>query len=314
MSIITVADQPDLDITVEKISPRRAQEYLGYNISNRNLRTGHVDALARDIAAGHWQLTHMPLAFDTDGNLIDGQHRLHAIIKSETPLNMIVVRGVQKSVQEVIDAGAARSGADALKLSGRVEVNHPAVAAVARTAILWNEGHHRIVRPGVNGSRKVTNSEITEWVDWQNALPDNALTVTAAVGMARLWHNEVTNLVPLSVVAFAFLLLGSVDLDDANSFFTSLDKLEFGEGQDDPLRQLYQRENLARIDKEGLRISQHLYYIVTAWNAYRTRDDEGNCEGVKFVTSPASGKQKPVKLRIRTVAGVTQYPVVPEAI
>jgi hypothetical protein len=306
--LITPAEGHGLDITVELITPRRAQEYLGFNISNRNLRSGHIDALARDITADHWQLTHMPLAFDMDGNLIDGQHRLHAILKAGTPQPMIVVRGVHKSVQEVIDAGAARSGADALKLSGRVDVNHPAVAAVARTAILWEEGHHRVVRPGVNGSRKVTNSEITAWVDEQNALPEDGVNVINAVSMSRMWHHEVTNLIPLSVVAFAFLILGNVDIDDATNFFTSLDKLEFGEGNEDPLRQLYQRENLAQRDREGLRISQHLYYIMTAWNAYR------GGEGVKFVTSPSSGKQKPVRPRIVTKGGVTQYPMVPVAV
>jgi hypothetical protein len=299
-------------ITYEEITPALAETYLGKNISNRHVRKGHFQALASDMTAGRWQSSHMALAFDTDGNLIDGQHRLLAIIESGVNQWMLVVRDVPKSVQEVIDAGAARSGADALKLSGRVDSNHPAVAAAARIAILWDEGHHRTVRAGINGSRKVTNSEITAWVDEQLALPPGALNITGAVGQARTWHG-VNDLMSLSVSSFCMLLLGTVDEADAVEFFNNLDSMSFT-GNDDPVKQLYHRLNQAKQRKEGLRISQILWYILTAWNAFR----EGQAGGVgeldaPFVKPSAGGGWVPTtQPRVKKKGGLTVYPLVPD--
>jgi hypothetical protein len=255
----------------------------------------------------------MALAFDTDGNLIDGQHRLLAVIESGQSQFMLVVRNVPKSVQEVIDAGAARSGADALKLSGRVDSNHPAVAAAARIAILWDEGHHRTVRAGINGSRKVTNSEITAWVDQQLALPAGALSITGAVGQARTWHG-VNDLMSLSVSSFSMLMLGSMDETDAVEFFNNLDDMSFT-GDDDPICQLYRRLNISKMKKEGLRISEVLWYVFTAWNAYR----EGRILGTAgeldapFVKKVAGGGwTATTQPKTRVKGGVTIYPLVPD--
>jgi hypothetical protein len=299
-------------ITWEEITPAIAEAYLGKNLSNRHIRNGHVTALASDMTAGRWQPTHMALGFDTDGNLIDGQHRLLAIIQSGVSQWMLVVREVAKSVQEVIDAGAARSGADALKLSGRVDSNHPAVAAVARTAILWDEGHHRTVRAGVNGARKVTNSEITAWVDDQLALPVGALNVTGAVGQARTWHG-VNDLMPLSISSFCMLLLGSVDEADAVEFFNNLDSTSFT-SNDDPIFQLYRRLNIAKMKKEGLRISQVLWYIITAWNAFRDGQAGGTGELDAAFVKPSGGGgwTATVQPRVKKKGNLTIYPLVPD--
>lgn len=302
----------EADITMEFITPDQAEMYLAKNISNRHLRPGHYKALASDMTAGRWQESHMGLAFDTDGNLIDGQHRLHAIIESDEPQWMIVVRNVPKAVQEVIDAGAARSAADALKLSNRVDSNHPAVAAAARIAILWSEDHHRTVRKNTNGARKVTNSEITEWVDEQIAIDLAGQTsVLTTVPEAAKWRT-VSSLMSLSVTSFVFLLFSDIDedsYDNALTFFTNLDDLNFT-GTDDPVRQLYLRLNDAKSTKESMRISEVLWFVITAWNAFRA----GTPLADPFVTISATGKVTSRSPKPKKVKGIVVYPRVPDPI
>ena len=296
------------DITLEFIDPVLAEVYLGKNFSNRHLRPGHYKALASDMTGGRWQQTHMAIAFDTDGNLIDSQHRMHAVIESGIGQWFIVVRNVPKAVQEVIDAGAARSAADALKLSNRVDKNHPAVAAAARIAILWGEGHHRMVRPNVNGSRKVTNSEITSWVDDQLTIPAGGLSLMGAVAEAVKWH-QVNSLMSLSVSSFAFMLLGGVDYNAALDFFNNLDDLNFT-GDDDPIKQLYLRLNDAKAKKEGLRVSQYLWFVVTAWNAFR----DGVPLADPFVRYLSGGSVKSYNPKEKVKGGVKIVPLVPDPI
>lgn len=312
MSSITT---PDWEIEVVSVTPAVADTYLLRNKvegkqANRNLRPNHVAALARDMQEGRWKRSPMPIVFDRTGRLIDGQHRLHAIIRANLAQPMVVIQNVDTDVQEVIDAPAARSAADALMLSKRVSGDHPAVASVARALILHGEGHHQHFRPNVNGARKVTNSEIAEWVDQQKARPADELNVLSAIGHARTEWARLGDILPLSVQGIIYMLLADVDRNDAEAFLLSLSNQEFGDGEGDPVKQLYDRLNLARINTEGLRIGQQLYFVITAWNAYR----QG--QPVKFVSRPSGGgklRALDPKPRTNRTTGVIEYPRVPVA-
>ena len=63
---------------------------------------------------GDWQLTHQGIAFDTTGRLIDGQHRLHAIIEAGVPVQILVTRGCSASSFSILDRGANRRPSDIL--------------------------------------------------------------------------------------------------------------------------------------------------------------------------------------------------------
>jgi hypothetical protein len=104
---------------VETIGPETAKKYLKHNSNNRPLRKTHVEALARDMKRGVFFLSHQGIAFDVNGQLADGQHRLAAIIDSGCPVQMLVTRNVPEDTYKVVDVGAKRSIADALRASRR---------------------------------------------------------------------------------------------------------------------------------------------------------------------------------------------------
>lgn len=97
-------------VTIKRttISPEMAENILAnYNPRNRTVTDAAVLALALDITEGRWQLTHQGLAFDVEGNLIDGQHRLHAIVLAGKPVDIFVTCGLPTPVMDVIDCGGA---------------------------------------------------------------------------------------------------------------------------------------------------------------------------------------------------------------
>lgn len=103
---------------IETITPIQAQKYLAKNLAhNRQIRPTWVKSLAKAILRGDWRLTHQPIAFDTSGNLFDGQHRLHAIIQANTAVQVLVVRGVDPGAFTATDIGAKRSVSDLLQIS-----------------------------------------------------------------------------------------------------------------------------------------------------------------------------------------------------
>ena len=100
------------------VTPAMASEWLAEKGPNRKLRKSVVGRYAVDMAAGCWRLTHQGICFDENGRLIDGQHRLAAIMAASVDVLMMVVRGVPASAQLDMDQIAKRSVSDALNLVG----------------------------------------------------------------------------------------------------------------------------------------------------------------------------------------------------
>lgn len=61
------------------VTPSLAREWLKKNTKNRPIRPSHVETLRQALVRGEQVTTHQGIAFDTEGELIDGQHRLAAI-------------------------------------------------------------------------------------------------------------------------------------------------------------------------------------------------------------------------------------------
>lgn len=82
-------------MTHKHITPRIAKTMLSHNTGNRPLRKAVVQRYATDMENGDWQDNGDPIRFDTNGRLIDGQHRLEAVILSDTPIDAWVLRGLK---------------------------------------------------------------------------------------------------------------------------------------------------------------------------------------------------------------------------
>lgn len=101
-----------IESCVEVITPEVASQYLARNRKNRSIRKQEVECYAREIKRGNFVVTHQGIAFDAEGNLIDGQHRLLAIAMAGCPVKMMVTRGLDADTLAVVDRGATRTMRD----------------------------------------------------------------------------------------------------------------------------------------------------------------------------------------------------------
>lgn len=103
------------------ITPDMAVDWLYFNTQNRAPTEGSIFNYKRLIEAGEFQCTHQGIAFsgtpDNPIRLIDGQHRLIAIVDSNTSIYQWVFWGCDDSVYEATDAGRGRSAADRYSLT-----------------------------------------------------------------------------------------------------------------------------------------------------------------------------------------------------
>lgn len=102
----------------EQVGPEQATRYLEKCIGNRRQRGSNITALARDIKADRFLPIHQGIAFDSEGRLIDGQHRLKAIVIANKPVILPVWRGLRPEAKFVIDNNAPRDSADILGYLG----------------------------------------------------------------------------------------------------------------------------------------------------------------------------------------------------
>jgi len=145
MKTVTELITPDLaEKYLKKVNPKK----------QRKLVISRAEAYAREMQAGHWYPTHQGIAFDTQGNLIDGQTRLKAIELSGVSLQMRVTREVAPKIVngavhhaiDYIDNGYNRTVGEQLSIrhnsaSGRQS------QGICRAILMWCTGLKKITVP-----------------------------------------------------------------------------------------------------------------------------------------------------------------------
>lgn len=119
------------------ITPDQAREILATrNGRNRAIRLNTVTKIANDIKEGRWQCTHQSIAFDENNFLLDGQHRLQAIVQANKPCEIVVTYNVSRKTFSVLDCGVSRTASDNLAYSNvpRSKLVAPAIKHI----VLYN--------------------------------------------------------------------------------------------------------------------------------------------------------------------------------
>jgi len=147
-----------METKVILITPELAKKWLDKNVkNNRPVMKNTVKCYARLMKSGGWNLTHQGIAFDEEGYLIDGQHRLHAIIEANIPVEMNVTYNVHHTPGEAftIDMGRKRTYANIAVMSGIDDPVYRHMGAYVSAYIRWK----------IPGSRKADPAEILAYIE-----------------------------------------------------------------------------------------------------------------------------------------------------
>lgn len=121
---------------IETIGPEKAAQYLERGVGyNRRIRPVVVKSYAETMRRGNWLLTNDDICFDAQGWMINGHHRMHAVIESGTTQKFGVKRGLDADAFRYMDVGAKRGLSDVLEIIG---TEYPSlVAALARRSAVY---------------------------------------------------------------------------------------------------------------------------------------------------------------------------------
>jgi hypothetical protein len=107
-----------------EIGPTEAEELLKKNVRNRPVRRSTVIKYASDMKNGLFEpLNGQTIVVHRDGTLIDGQHRMSAVVESGVVLTFPVHVTDKKDVGERIDQGISRTLKDMLHMSSTVDAD-----------------------------------------------------------------------------------------------------------------------------------------------------------------------------------------------
>lgn len=251
-------------VSIESIGPREAQKILGNNTHNRNVRAHHVDHLAAVMTEGGWSEDNgETIKIGADGVLLDGQHRLLAIVRSGVELDMLVVRGLEPFTQESLDRGARRTFGDVLKLRGESMPND--LAATLRLVVVWESGVRSAILFVGGGAQHLPSDR--QMLDLLDRRPDLRECTADAKRLSR----EIPVLTG-RVLSLLLYLTRDLDSDDSDFFFDRLaSQSNVGEGE--PIYELHHALRRRESSLGGSGAATSMYYAlaiaVKAWNAYR---------------------------------------------
>ena len=129
----TPIDYSNIAFEVEVIDKEKAMKYLETNFSNnRKIRPRAVSQIVDDIKSGDFYLSWDCLAFNEMGQLVNGQHRLTAVIEADVPCRFYVLRNIDHSTIRHFDIGNKRNQADRISVHGTPM--HPKACAVIKSS------------------------------------------------------------------------------------------------------------------------------------------------------------------------------------
>jgi hypothetical protein len=146
-----IANPPEVPIKMT-ITPELAAEMLTYNTDNRPVSSGSVNHYAEQMKAGEWRDTFMPIQFSDKGRLIDGQHRLQAILDSGCAVAAWVAFGADDETFAFIDIGKKRTAGDIFAINGVKNCN--VVAAACRWIFGYENDRSFHTEKGASGGAR----------------------------------------------------------------------------------------------------------------------------------------------------------------
>lgn len=135
-----------VDSAFVRVTPSMAQELLKFNVGNRTLRKKAVKSYSDVMRLGEWSKSGDAITISPKGYLNNGQHRLSAIVSSNTTCEMLIAFDVESGLHT--DTGVKRSFSD-----------NAAISDTCVESLKYNRALHTMVTTMLTFCTGVSNTE-----------------------------------------------------------------------------------------------------------------------------------------------------------
>ena len=142
------------------ITPQKAKLLLEKTIGNRELIKQKLELYERQILENKWVLNGQCIIVGDKGHLLDGHHRLQAIVQTDKPAQMSIIHGIKEENFATIDSGASRKSGQVFTIAG-IKNAHNIASIVNAVQFLRHNGW-------LTGSGMQNNLTTTELLEIYN--------------------------------------------------------------------------------------------------------------------------------------------------
>lgn len=242
-------------VEIVAITPQIAQRLLELNDGNRPINERLIAEISADIEANLWVLNGETIIISRDGLLNDGQHRLEAVLRTQTTIQSAIMFGVSREARMTVDMGRQRTAGNFLAMTGATHSN--AAAAIAKQLILYETGRYS------HGSRTGSKPPPTKQ-EIRRYYARHRKPIVAALEMFA--NERFTRAAGLTPLGSSHVILTRLNMEEAAVFFTRiLDGANLK--PHDPILWLRSRFTDKSDRSEGY---EKLELILRHWNAWRS--------------------------------------------
>lgn len=250
---------------IKTITPEIAADFLSRNVRNRKLMQATVNSYAEQMRRGEWQLTPQGISFNEYNELLDGQHRLNAVIESNINVDMFVFYNVPDIAFKVLDTGNKRQAAQVFAMEG---IKYPMEIAAGLKRYLVMKDSNENTLGKIRNSSKISSTLLLENYHNHSSLIDEI-----AVKAGEFYSHAA--LYPKSDIVGVYLYLHLAkkhSLSHIDSFFNQLFK---GRLINSPAIEKLRSKLIqsALLKSHRLAPRSKFIYLKKVWNAYLAKQD-----------------------------------------
>lgn len=273
------------------VTPELAAKWLADNNKmNRSKRNNRIGVYADQMTLEDWNSQNgLPYIFDKDGQIVDGQHRMEAQVKSGTTLEVLIVSGVEPTARPTIDDNAKRSFVDDLHMNG-INSSHVKASLIAKI-LAWDS------LGGLQNTSQVRFGRryMARW--WETYAKEIETSWHESQRWGNRWPGNTGSL------AFTYWLLTIRFRNDVKVVERFMSILSIGSQEPEDLVLVKCREKLAKpvgVTPLGhnsyMSVSDQVWWLIDSWNRWLTGKP---WSGI----SPRNGITDPYPVPVRAEGG-----------
>jgi hypothetical protein len=243
-----VQPPPEFRTELRWFGPDDAERILAESHYQRKHSPATVSKYARDMKTGKWEFNGAPIRYNGEEQghpeLLDGQHRLRAVIEANMVMPFLVIVGIPKSCLRTMDDGRSRTLANKFYVDGE---KAPDVLASMIQFLAIYRGREKFVGPSFTAS------------EYYDVLTREG---EAARPLAKEYKCKMPRNLKPGLVATLHLLFAEKDPELAARFCADVVKGDSERGT--PAREA--REWIVSLEKGEIRVNTIASVLIDCWN------------------------------------------------
>lgn len=254
-----------MEFRKQLVTPSLAAQMLEANVKNRRIKMPVLLRYTQEMTAGRWKEdTGETIKISKTGLVLDGQHRLMAVVKANKPINFHIVYDLEDSVFDVLDTGSIRNASDVFLIE-KIKNDNILPSIITTYEILKKSVVKMINGQSVSKQYRPTNHELKQMYYLRESFWQTV------ANQSQIWYHSFAKILPPSTIGGFYAFFYDINEKDAFDFMHQL--CTGKDIKNNSIALLRTKLMQDKIDQKKIPASIKQAYIIKTWNYYRQNQE-----------------------------------------